>query len=226
MERCVSALRQQPEAHDGSSAICRWLEHLLTIPGGAVTVAAGNAGHEGPESTDDIGFIMGRIHTSGRIAARGLENEIELVVVGNGTIDVSENELEIWYSSADRLAVSVKPPGGRWIGPIQPRQFIENRQIFDKSFVSIYNEIYHPANGASYIGVYLSPFFSDTQIIGITPGLWRVRLCLDARHSPQRVDRTACRTITKTHFLRVFDCVFSSDCDCNTGTPVIYTTPP
>lgn len=163
-------------AHDGSSAVCRWLEHILTTAGRSVTVAAGNAGQEGPESADDVGYIMGRIHTSGRIMARGLENDIDWVVVGNGTIDVSENELEIWYSASDRFAVSVRPPGGQWIGPIQPGQFIENRQLADKSFVSIYNEIYHAANGASYIGIYLSPFFSDTQIVGITSGVWRVRL--------------------------------------------------
>ncbi len=163
-------------AHDGSSAVCRWLEHVLTTAGRSVTVAAGNAGQEAPETADDIGFIMGRIHTSGRIAARGLENDVDLVVVGNGAIDVSENELEIWYSASDRFAVSIKPPGGQWIGPVQPGQFIENRQLPDKSFLSIYNEIYYPANGANYIGVYLSPFFSATQIVGITPGAWRVRL--------------------------------------------------
>jgi subtilisin family serine protease len=163
-------------AHDGSSAVCRWLEHVLTTAGRSVTVAAGNAGQEAPESVDDIGFVMGRIHTSGRVAARGLENDIDWVVVGNGTIDVSENELEIWYSASDRIAVSVRPPGGQWIGPIAPGQFIENRQLADKSFLSIYNEIYHAANGANYIGLYLSPFFSDTQIVGITSGVWRVRL--------------------------------------------------
>jgi subtilisin family serine protease len=163
-------------AHDGSSAICRWLEHLLATAGRSVVVASGNAGQEGPEHSDDIGFIMGRIHTSGRIAAKGLVNDIDWVVVGNGAIDVSENELEIWYSASDRFAVSVKPPGADWIGPVQPGQFIENRQLADRSFLSVYNEIYHPANGANYIGVYLSPFLSTTQVIGVSPGLWRIRL--------------------------------------------------
>jgi subtilisin family serine protease len=163
-------------AHDGSSAVCRWLENVLATAGRSVTVAAGNAGQERPEHTDDIGYIMGRIHTSGRIAARGLVNDIDWIVVGNGAIDVSENELEIWYSASDRFAVSIKPPGGDWIGPIQPGQFIENRQLADKSFLSVYNVIYHAANGANYIGVYLTPFFSSTQIIGVTPGVWRIRL--------------------------------------------------
>lgn len=163
-------------AHDGSSAVCRWLEHVLTTSGRAITVAAGNAGQERSEGPDDVGFIMGRIHTSGRIAAAGLVNEIDWIVVGNGTIDVSENELEIWYGPSDRFAVSVKPPNSDWIGPVQPGQFIENRQLSDKAFLSVYNEIYHPANGANYIGIYLTPYFSSTQIIGITPGRWKVRL--------------------------------------------------
>ncbi|MCC9627294.1 S8 family serine peptidase [Blastopirellula sp. JC732] len=163
-------------AHDGSSAVSRWLEHVLTTPGKSITVAAGNAGQEAAESADDIGFIMGRIHTSGQIAARGLVNDINWVVVGNGAVDVSENELEIWYSAADRFAVSIKPPGGDWIGPIQPGQFVENRQLTDKSFLSVYNEIYHPANGANYIGVFLSPFLSSAQVVGVTPGEWQVRL--------------------------------------------------
>ena len=42
-------------------------------------------------------------------------------------MDVSENEMEIWFSAQDRFAVSIKPPGGDWIGPVEPREFIENR---------------------------------------------------------------------------------------------------
>lgn len=163
-------------AHDGSSAVSRWLEHALTTTGRSVTVAAGNAGQEGPEHDDDIGYIMGRIHTSGRVAARGLVNEFEWIVVGNSVMDLSENELEIWYGPSDRFAIQVKPPGEDWTELIKPGQFIENRQLDDKSFISIYNELYHPANGANYIGVYLTPFFSPTQIIGVTPGVWRIRL--------------------------------------------------
>ena len=163
-------------AHDGSAAVSRWIEHVLSTPGIAITVAAGNAGQERGETADDIGYIMGRIHTSGVIAARGLVNDIQWEVVGNGVMDVSENELEIWYSPADRFAISVKPPGEAWIGPIRPGQFIENRLRPDKSMFSVYNELYHRANGANYIGVYLSPFFSSEQIVGIKRGTWTVRL--------------------------------------------------
>jgi subtilisin family serine protease len=36
--------------------------------------------------------------------------------------------------------------------------------------------LYHPANGANYIAAYLSPYFSDESVIGVTSGTWTVRL--------------------------------------------------
>ena len=111
-----------------------------------------------------------------RFPLAGFYRDIEWMVVGNGLLDVSENELELWYGAQDRFAVSVKPPDGEWIGPINPRQFIENRQLNDGTFISIYNELYHPANGANYISIYLSPFFSNTGVIGVRAGKWIVRL--------------------------------------------------
>ena len=163
-------------AHDGSGAIGRWIDSVLTEPGRCVCVAAGNAGQERGESPEDIGWIMGRIHSSGRIAARELTADIEWVVVGNGLLDISENELEIWYSPQDRFDVSVRPPGGAWIGPIGPREYIENRQLDDGSFLSVYNELYHPANGCNYISLYLSPMLSQEGIVGVRAGTWTVRL--------------------------------------------------
>jgi subtilisin family serine protease len=163
-------------AHDGSSGVNRWLDSALTQPGRAICVAAGNAGQERAETPDDIGFIMGRIHSSGRVASRGLTHDLEWIVVGNTTVDISENELEIWYGAQDRFAVSVKPPGRDWIGPISPRQFIENQQLADGSFLSIYNELYHPANGSNYISIYLSPLFSERGVVGASAGTWTVRL--------------------------------------------------
>ena len=100
-------------AHDDSSAIARWIDASLARPGRCVSVAAGNAGQERAESEDDIGWIVGRVHSGGRIAARELVHDIEWIVVGNGVVDVSENELEVWYRAQDRFSVQVKPPGGR-----------------------------------------------------------------------------------------------------------------
>lgn len=163
-------------AHDGSSSLSRWIDSSMTVPGRCVCVAAGNAGQEVAQFEGDAGYVMGRIHTSGKVPARGLDSDIEWLVVGNGLSDISENELEIWYSSQDSFAVSVRPPGMEWIGPIEPRQFVENKQLADKSFVSIYNELYHPANGSNYISVYLSPFFHESGIVGVRAGQWTVRL--------------------------------------------------
>lgn len=164
-------------AHDASSAVSRWIDYALAAPGRSVCVAAGNAGQEAPTHDGDIGFVLGRIHTSGRIPAAGLDTDIEWIVVGNGRADLSENEIEIWYSAADRFAVSLRPPGAtRWIGPIEPGQFIENRQLADKTFLSIYNELYHEANGSNYIGIYLSPFLTTGGVVGVGAGSWTVRL--------------------------------------------------
>lgn len=163
-------------AHDGSSAINRWIDNALATPGRVVSIAAGNAGQEAATSPDDLGWIFGRIHTSGTIEAAGLAKDIEWIVAGDGIWDVSENELEIWYSPQDRFDVLLKPPGCDWIGPVKPGQFIENRQIDDKTLISIYNELYHPANGANYVAVYLSPFMSNDVFLGIRQGPWIVRL--------------------------------------------------
>jgi subtilisin family serine protease len=164
-------------AHDGSSAISRWIDASMSAPGRCISVAAGNAGQEVAAFEGDSGFVMGRIHTSGQVPARDLVKDIEWLVVGNGLVDVSENELEIWYSPQDRFTVSVRPPGAdKWIGPVEPRQFIENRQLTDGSFVSVYNELYHPANGLNSISIYLSPFLSDQGVVGVPAGRWTVRL--------------------------------------------------
>lgn len=166
-------------AHDGSSAVSRWIDSAMSVPGRCICVAAGNAGQEVAQFDGDSGYVMGRIHTSGRIPARDLVKDIEWIVVGNGLMDLSENELEIWYSPQDRFAVSLRAPGSdEWLtlNPVEPQEYIENRQLRDGTFISIYNELYHPANGANYISLYLAPFLSDAGTVGIASGRWTVRL--------------------------------------------------
>jgi len=162
-------------SHDGSSAVTRWIDAALAMPGRAVTVAAGNSGQEKAVTDDDLGWIMGRIHASGQIPAAGLEKDLEWVVVGNGIMDLSENELEIWYSAQDRFAVSIKPPDMDWIGPVEPREFIQNRMLPDGTMFSVYNEVFNPTNGLNYISVFLSPFLRK-PVIGVRAGTWIVRL--------------------------------------------------
>ena len=162
-------------AHDASSAISRWIDNAMTTPGRVITVAAGNAGQEQPAFQGDLGFVMGRIHTAGKLQKAGDMVDIEWIVVGDGKFDISENELEIWYSPQDRFEVQVRPPGGAFTRRVIPGEFMENHQLGDKTFVSIYNEVYHPSNGANYMAIYLSPFMSPDGVIGMQPGTWTVR---------------------------------------------------
>jgi subtilisin family serine protease len=166
-------------AHDGSGGVSRWLDACLAAPGRAICVAAGNAGQEKAETEGDLGWIMGRIHAEGRVPAAGLEVELDWVVVGDGVEDRSENELEIWYGAQDRLTVAVKPPSGtQWI-TVKPREFVQNHRLPSGTTVSIYNELYHPTNGANYVAIYLSPNLEADNFRGIDGGVWKVRLTGD-----------------------------------------------
>jgi subtilisin family serine protease len=162
-------------AHDGTSPICRWIDAALMTPGRCVCVAAGNAGQEAPQFAGDLTYLSGRIHASGQIGASGLEADLDWQVVGDGIIDVSENELEIWYEPVDLFEVSVRTPSGEWIGPVRPGSFIENRRLGSETFVSIFSERYHPANGANRISIFLSPRLKK-PVVGIQAGAWLVRL--------------------------------------------------
>ncbi len=169
-------------AHDGSSAISRWLDSALSMRGRAVTVSAGNAGQESPRHPGDIGFVMGRVHASGRIPAVGLTRDLGWQVVGNKIADLSENEMEIWHPAQDRISLRLRTPSGEWLPWVAPGQYIENHQLASGAYVSVYNEIYHHANGENYISVYLSPLLSEEGIVGVPAGTWTVRLRGDEIH--------------------------------------------
>lgn len=195
-------------AHDGSTGVSRWLDALLATEGRAICVAAGNAGQEKGETPEDIGWVLGRIHGSGQIAAAGLSAELDWTVVGNSIVDVSENELEIWYGAQDRFSVHVRPPGAsEWIS-VEPGQFIENRRLPSGTFLSVYNELYHPVNGCNYISLYLSPDLSTGSPVGVQAGLWTVRLtgkevrdgkfhCWIERDDPYEFDRVGERRVAR-----------------------------
>lgn len=163
-------------AHDASSDTSRWIDYALATAGRSVCVAAGNAGQEAPATPDDWGFVMGRIHSSGTLTTANPSTVIEWIVLGDGIADLSENELEIWYSPRDRFEIEIAPPGGAWIGPVAPGEFIENRELPDGTMLSAYNERYATPNGANTISVYLTPFYSDAGVAGVSAGTWRIRL--------------------------------------------------
>ena len=162
--------------HDGSSGPCRWIDSLLSTPGRAICVAAGNAGQEAAERDDDLGWVMGRIHSGGSVPSKGLEVDLDWTVIGNGIADVSENELEIWYSPQDRVSVLLQPPDGKRWFEVKPGEFIENHRLENGTRISIYNEVYHPTNGSNYIAIYLTPNLQLGAFVGVQAGVWRVRL--------------------------------------------------
>ena len=64
----------------------------------------------------------------------------------------------------DRFAVQVKPPGGGLDRADRAgRVHREPRSSPTARFLSVYNELYHPANGANYIAIYLSPQLREAE---------------------------------------------------------------
>lgn len=169
-------------AHDTSSTMARWIDNALATRGRCVSVAAGNAGQVEPRWLDDKDFVKGRIHAGGSLPATSLRHELGWVTGGEDILDVSENELEIWYGPQDRFDVEVKPPGLPWVATVPQGSKIRNQVLANGTVLSVYNEAYHPANGLNRISVLLSPFFGEVaadgsrQIGPIASGEWRVRL--------------------------------------------------
>ncbi len=170
-------------AHDASNLTAQWIDHALSSRGRSVTVASGNSGQTEPATSEDRGFIKGRIHASGTLGATGLRRDLVWVVEGSEHVsDVSENEMEIWYSAQDRFAVAIRPPDGMWSEWIAPNERAINHRVSDGTRVSIVNETYYPSNGLNRISIGLSPRYPE-PIDGveqppqpITKGEWAVRL--------------------------------------------------
>ena len=166
-------------AHDGSASINRWMDYELTKPGRSICVAAGNTGSTKCDGVNDFGFMSSRIHTSDQFNTPEISKTFKWVVVGNTIADLSENEMEIWYDAQDRFTVTVTSPDGEVIGPLKVSEFVENRELRNGGFISIYNDLYSPGNGSNYIGIYLSPsLIADGQdgIVGVPAGEWEIEL--------------------------------------------------
>ncbi len=163
-------------AHDGSSGACRWIDALLGTPGRAVCVAAGNAGQESAERDDDFGWVMGRIHTSGTVPQRAWRS------ISNGLSSAMESptypRMNSRFGTARRIGYrccSNRREDTRWF-EVKSGEFIENHRLESGTRISIYNEAYHPTNGANYIAIYLTPNLQAGAFVGVQAGLWKVRL--------------------------------------------------
>lgn len=163
-------------AHDSSSLTAQWVDDALSTRGRCICVASGNSGQVEPIDSQDQGFVTGRIHAGGTLLATDLRQDLGWVVAGDENFaDVSENEMEIWYSAQDRFEVSLRAPGDVWSAAIKPGQKALNRALANGTVVSIVNETYYPTNGLNRITILLSPVHPD-QRGRIAPGIWTVRL--------------------------------------------------
>ena len=93
-------------------AVTRWIDAALTRAG-PQRPRRGRQRRPGArrESRTTSAGSWAAIHAERRSSRPRARDDLEWVVVGNGIMDISENELEIWYGAQDRFAVSVKPPG-------------------------------------------------------------------------------------------------------------------
>jgi hypothetical protein len=70
----------------------------------------------------------------------------------------------------------VRPPGGDWSIEVEPGTFMKNRILPDRTVLSVFNELYDTGNGHNRISIYLAPFMTQEAVVGVTPGVWSVRL--------------------------------------------------
>ncbi|WP_157846891.1 S8 family serine peptidase [Sphingobium fuliginis] len=137
--------------HDGTTLVERGIDRLLgQAPNRAVVIAASNSYGD-------------QIHASGRLAA-------------GGSVDITWNrppstgwqdELEIWYGGADRIAIELLMPDGSSLGVVEPGQ---NGEAKDggKVVLLVANRLNDPNNGDNVIGI----FIDDS----LPTGTWTIRL--------------------------------------------------
>jgi hypothetical protein len=122
---------------------------------------------------DDLGWIMGRIHASGQIPA-AISRRTRVGVVGNGIMDLSENEWR--FGTARRIGLRSRSSRRTWIGLVLSRRASSYRTgCCPTDDVQRVQRGVQSANGLNYISVYLSPFLKKA-------GHWR---------AGRRVDRAA-----------------------------------
>lgn len=93
--------------HDGSTLAEQGFDTLLSRPGRAIVIAAGNSWEQGS-------------HARGQIAAgasRTLTWKIGVRTTSGQLFDPTGNELEVWYPGASEVEVTLVTPGGQRIGP-------------------------------------------------------------------------------------------------------------
>ena len=116
---------------------------------------------------------MGRIHASGRVAAQGLDVDLEWTVVGDRINDASENELELWYSHRTASRSGESPGGTHWIA-IAPGEFLENFQLADRTMLSVQRAVSSRERRQLHRGLPVALLWATW--CGVEAGVWPVRL--------------------------------------------------
>ena len=164
------SLGQNGGSHDGESIVERTIDRLLEQPGRAMVIAAGNEhiwrGHSNAQ------LAAGNTHTLRWKVGGGLP------LPGGGSLpqvygDFTPNEMEIWYSSRDRLRVRVIDPDGNessWVnvGETEFHTFPKGEEGFVDS------ELFTVLNGDARIYIEVAPPPGDWSLI--KSGEWRVEL--------------------------------------------------
>ncbi|MFL6195817.1 MAG: S8 family serine peptidase, partial [Thermoanaerobaculia bacterium] len=163
------SLAQNGGSHDGESLVERAIDRLLEQPGRALVVAAGNEhlwrGHaSGTLATGDQRTLQWKFGGGLPLPTGG--------ATGQGN-DFTPNEMEIWYSSRDRLTVRIVAPDGEATTVVSPGD--TEIHVFsggEKAFLD--SERFTVLNGDARIYIEISP--PTTPGGRVRPGVWRVEI--------------------------------------------------
>lgn len=137
--------------HDGSTLAEQGFDALLEKPGRAIVLSAGNS--RGRQS-----------HAAGTVTAaqpRRLQWQIN-------PGDMTGNEMEVWYSGAQQLRVTLHTPTGVALGPVAPGDPAMEIRKGGVVVGLIINRSNDPNNGDNQIDILLSPTLPS--------GIWQVEL--------------------------------------------------
>ncbi|WP_169850938.1 S8 family peptidase [Clostridium felsineum] len=138
--------------HDGSTLIERYIDQISRVRGVAVVCGCGNAGDT-------------NTHTSGRFESTNSVNVIE-VKAGEKQKNLPIN---IWFSTPDRVSISITSPSGEIIEKIPPKYKGPNvtKLVYEESIVTIQYYFPEPLTGDEFIEIYIE---------NIKPGIWKLNL--------------------------------------------------
>ncbi|MDX2150108.1 MAG: S8 family peptidase [Bryobacteraceae bacterium] len=138
--------------HDGTTLVEQGIDRLVRqAPNRAVIIAASNSFGDG-------------IHAAGTVAPAG-RTDIPWNVIAQ---DVTANEMELWYSGADKFAVELIAPNGTSLVTVEPGKTGELTTNSGRTAIFVSNRLNEPNNQDNTISVFLER--------GLPAGRWVVRL--------------------------------------------------